>query len=597
MTRNESQIFTWKYILKIASEHKKEFVFANLVSVVDALIYLPIPLILPSLINEVLLHQPGFFTKVLSYFFSKETITPVLIIFVAFGLVFFLRLFDQILSVVQTRGFKIISKDVVFRIRQALLGRLEFISIKEYETLGSGKLASYYIKDLDVIDDFLGFTVSKLVTAVLAIIGVTIVLFVINWKIALYVLLFNPLSLIFTAKFATKIKELKTKQNKAFEIFQDAFVETVDSIAQIRADNQQKNFIQRLITKAKNVKDDSIAYEWKTQIVSDFAEMILFIGVDFYYVFCMLMILFDGFSIGMMVALLSYVFQLQFYMNQIVNIQSTFYAADSALTRINQTLDLTSEPQFPTKKNPFIDSQGIKIAIQNMSFEYLPNHSILSNINLEIEPDKKIGIVGMSGCGKSTLVSALLGFYPINSGTILINDINIKDIGYDLIRQNFGVVLQQPVILNDTIRNNLTYGENISDDAIWQALNTAQLCDIVEAFDEQLDTIVGKNGVRLSGGQRQRLAIARMLLRDHKVVILDEATSSLDLKIEHALFQSIKEYLAARTTIVIAHRLSALSDADKIYVINNGIVAEQGRHEDLMRQQGIYYSLYKLQQV
>jgi len=594
---NQANTFSWKYILKIASEHKKDFIFANIFSIIDTIIFLPIPLILPSLINEVLLKQPGFFTRMIKHVAPNILVTPILILSIALSLVILLRVLDQFFGLIQIRGFKIVSKDVVFRIRKALLRRLSLIAIKEYETLGSGKLATYYIKDLDVIDDFLGLTLSKVVTAVLAIVGIAIVLFVINWKVALYVVLFNPLSLIFTAKFATKIKTLKAKQNAAFEVFQDAFVETIDAILQIRADHKETNFISRLILKAKQVKDDSIAYEWKTQIVSDFAEMILFMGVDFYYIFCFLMILFGDFTIGMMVALLQYIFQLQFFMNQVVNIQASFYAADAALERINQTLKLAEEPKFVTEVNPFLSNPNIEIKISHLTFSYLPQKLVLTNVNMHIPAHYKIGIVGMSGSGKSTLAQLLMGFYQPTSGSILFNGVDINKIGYDLIRENVGVVLQQPVIFNDTVRNNLTYCENTSDDLIWQALQTAQLLDVVEAFDTKLDTLVGKNGVRLSGGQRQRLAIARLLLHNHKVIILDEATSALDLQTEHRLFQAIKAYLAERTTIVIAHRLSTIADADKIYMINNGTVAEQGTHHELMHAHGIYYNLYKLQEL
>jgi ABC-type multidrug transport system fused ATPase/permease subunit len=215
---------------------------------------------------------------------------------------------------------------------------------------------------------------------------------------------------------------------------------------------------------------------------------------------------------------------------------------------------------------------------------------------MSIQSNKRIAIVGSSGSGKSTLIQALLGLYSINQGEITINNTHLHDIGFDVVRDNISVVLQNPTMLNDTIRNNLTYYSDISDADIWHALEMAQLNSTIKAMESQLETQIGKKGVRLSGGQRQRLAIARMLLRNPKVVILDEATSALDLKTEHALFESLKQFLSERTSIIIAHRLSTIIDSDIIYVINNGTVAEQGHHDELMNFQGIYYSLYKLQQ-
>lgn len=595
-TMNEpNKEFTWPSIFKMALAHKRNFLHANIISVVATLLYLPVPLIIPSLINEVLLKKPGFITKTLSYFLPLNLITPTLIFISAFALVFVIRLCEEALRAVQGREFKIISKDVVFKIRTHLLSHLKNISIKEYETMGSGQLASFYIKDLDTIDDFIGVTVNKAIIAILFLIGITTVLFIINWKIALFILLFNPFSLILTAKFAKKLKELKTKQNKAFAIFQESFIETVDAIAQIRADNKESNFIQRLITKARQIKHDSIAYEWKTEIVSNLAGMTLFIGVDLYYILCMTLILLNELTIGMMIALLQYVFMVQYYMNEVVSMQSAYYAADSALMRINQVLQLETEPQYLEKINPFLKSQGVTIDINNMDFSYQPKKPVLTDINMIMEPNKRIGIVGTSGAGKSTLIQALLGFYPITKGEIKINGANIYDIGFELIRENICTVLQSPVIFNDTIRNNLALDMSISDSEIWQALNQAQLKKTVEEFDNKLDTQVGTRGVRLSGGQKQRLAIARMLLRNAKVIILDEATSALDLKTEHELFESIKDYLAIRTSIIITHRLNTIMDCDKIYVINNGRIAEQGTHNELMQLQEIYYSLFTLQ--
>lgn len=588
-------VFTWSSILNMALKHKRNFIFANVISILATLIYLPVPLIIPSLINEVILKQPGFFTKVLSQFLPINLVTPALIMITAFLFVLLLRIIEEILRIVQGREFKVISKDIVYHIRTRLLLQLDNISTKEYETLGSGKLASYYIKDLDTLDEFIGVTVSQAAMAIMFLCGIAVVLFIINWKIALFIFLFNPFSLLLTATFAKKLKELKAKQHKAFEIFQDAFIETVDAIAQIRADNNSSLFISRLIKKAKQIRDDSIAYEWKTEIVSDFGGIFLFMGVDIYYLLCMTLILINQLTIGMMVALLQYVFQVQHYMNVLIGMQSAFYAADAALSRINAAMNLEKEPKYIEKTNPFINNAPVTIDIKNLHFSYTHKKPILTNINMLIEPNKTIAIVGPSGAGKSSWIQALLGFYPIDKGDIKINNASIYDVGFALVRKNIYTVLQSPIIFNDTIRNNLTLENNFSETDLWQALHKAQLKQAVEHFDHKLDTHIGKKGIRLSGGQRQRLAIARMLLRNSKVVILDEATSALDFKTEYELFEAIKDFLSERTAIIITHRLSTIMNVDKIYVINNGCIEEEGTHNELINMKGIYYSLYILQ--
>ena len=171
----------------------------------------------------------------------------------------------------------------------------------------------------------------------------------------------------------------------------------------------------------------------------------------------------------------------------------------------------------------------------------------------------------------------------------------MHDVGFELIRENICTVLQSPIIFNDTVRNNLTFDSAMSDAALWDALEKVQLKSLIEGYEHQLETQVGKRGVRFSGGQRQRLAIARMLLRQSRVVILDEATSALDLNTEHALFEAIHDFLSSRTTVIITHRLSSIMDSDIIYVMNQGSIVEQGTHDRLMKLKGIYYSLFTLQ--
>jgi len=200
--------------------------------------------------------------------------------------------------------------------------------------------------------------------------------------------------------------------------------------------------------------------------------------------------------------------------------------------------------------------------------------------------------VGASGGGKSTLVQALLGLYPTASGEIYYGDVPVQAIGWDTVRDNVGVVLQHPVLFNATVRDNLCMGREYDDARLWQALEIAQLKSVVEEMPQGLDTLVGKGGVRLSGGQRQRLAIARMVLTEPKVVILDEATSALDTQTEREVHRALADFLRGRTTLIIAHRLSAVRQADRILVFENGRVVEEGDHDSLMAQAGLYHKLY-----
>ncbi len=203
-----------------------------------------------------------------------------------------------------------------------------------------------------------------------------------------------------------------------------------------------------------------------------------------------------------------------------------------------------------------------------------------------------MALVGASGGGKSTLTQTLIGLYPPNKGKIYFNDVPIDQIGLKVVREHVATVLQHPALFNDTIRENLTLGRDISDKALWDALEIAQLDQTISELEKGLDTIVGRQGMRLSGGQRQRLAIARMIVANPSVIILDEATSALDTKTEQNLHLALEKFLSGKTTIIIAHRLSAVKQADHVYVFEDGQICEQGKHAALIENDGLYAKLY-----
>ena len=230
--------------------------------------------------------------------------------------------------------------------------------------------------------------------------------------------------------------------------------------------------------------------------------------------------------------------------------------------------------------------------MNNIHFSYKGKLDVLNGVTLDIKSGEQIALVGASGGGKSTLVQALLGLYPISDGMIYFDHIPINKIGFDTVRDNVSTVLQHPVLFNSSVRDNLNMGRDIGDNELWNALTIAQLDKTVKEMPKQLDTLVGRQGVRLSGGQRQRLAIARMILSQPSVVILDEATSALDSETEFQLHKAMRKFLKDRTTIIIAHRLSAVKQANHVYVFEDGMISEQGNHDSLIEKQGLYSKLY-----
>lgn len=596
VNKEEIQEYNWQYILNIAKRHKHQLILANVVAVLATLASVPVPLLLPLLVDEVLLNQPGVVVNTINSFTPASWHGPALYITTILFLTLFLRLAALILNVFQTRQFTIIAKDVIFRIRRTLLQRLNNVSMSEYETLGSGTVASYFVTDLTTVDDFVGTTVSKLLVAVLSIIGVAIILLIMHWQMALLILFANPIVIYFTMVLGKRVKELKKNENSAFALFQQSLVETLDSIHQIRASNREKHYIQRIVEQAKDVKDHGVAFAWKSDTANRLSFVIFLFGFDIFRAVAMLMVIHSGLSIGQMFAVFGYLWFMMAPVQEILNIQYAFYGAKAALGRINELSKLHQEPDYPHVINPFENKHTVGIKISDLHFAYNENDSVLNGINLEIKPGEKVALVGASGGGKSTLVQVLIGLYSANSGDIFYDGVPVKKIGLDVVREHVATVLQHPALFNDSVRINLTLGRELEDKDLWHALEIAQLKETIEELPNKLDTIVGRQGVRLSGGQRQRLAIARMVLSNPKVVILDEATSALDAETEYHLHNALTDFLKDKTTIIVAHRLSAIKQANHVYVFEAGLIGEQGTHGELLSQDGLYSKLYGVRQ-
>lgn len=593
----QNHVYNWQYILTIASEHKRELVYANIIAILATLASLPLPLLMPLLVDEVLLNQPATIVAAINSITPDSSHGPTLYISVILVLTLCLRLAALVLNVWQSRQFTIIAKDVIFRIRHALLSHLEKVSMSEYETLGSGTVASYLVTDLQTVDEFVGSTISRLLVAVLTVIGVAVILLWMHWQLALLILFVNPLVISFTMILGKHVKELKKEENAAFAIFQQSLIETLDSIHQIRASNRERHYIMRIIDQARAVKEQGAAFAWKSDAANRLSFVVFLFGFDLFRAVAMMMVVFSGLSIGQMFAVFGYLWFMMGPVQEILNIQFAWYGAKAALERINCLSELHREPEYRHDKNPFDGSHTVGIRIEDVYFAYGSSESdVLNGINLNIEAGEKVALVGASGGGKSTLVQVLIGLYTAREGMIYYDGVPVTDIGLDVIRGNVATVLQHPALFNDSIRTNLTMGRELSDSRLWHALEIAQLKNTVEIMQDDLDTIVGRQGIRLSGGQRQRLAIARMVLSEPKVVILDEATSALDAETEYQLHAALSDFLKDRTTLIVAHRLSAIKQASHVYVFEAGVISEQGSHRELLSQDGLYSKLYGVRQ-
>lgn len=590
---NDQKHFTWHSIWRVALNHRRELILANVVALLAAVAAVPVPLLMPLLVDEVLLSQPGAIVAAVNQFFPPEWHGPALYIFSVFALTVVLRIIAIVLNVWQARQFTIISKDLIFRIRASLLSHLQRISMAEYETIGSGRVASHFVTDLDTVDRFVGSSISRLLVAVLSIIGTAVILVLMHWPLALFILFLNPLVIWFTMVIGKRVKDLKKQENLSYEVFQGALTETLDAIQQIRASNRERHYLTRLVDSARDVRDHSSRFEWQSDAANRFSFLIFLIGFDLFRSVAMMMVLFSDLSVGQMMAVFGYLWFMMGPVQEILGIQYAWFGAKAALARVNRLMSLNEEPHYPAIKDPFQEGSGVDLVVENVHFSYSQGQEVLRGISLHIASGEKVALVGASGGGKSTLIQVILGLYPAADGDVRFNGISVKEIGFARVREKVATVLQQPALFNGTIRENLLMGKDFSDAQCWNALCVAQLDDLIrDEMPHQLETVVGRQGVRLSGGQRQRLAIARMVLCDPAIVILDEATSALDTDTESRLHLAMQTFLKNRTTLIVAHRLSAVKQADKVYVFEDGQIAEQGSHDALLKEQGLYHKLY-----
>ena len=601
---SKPELISWSKIYQQAKSHKKILLQANIIAIFAAILSAPIPMLMPILVDEVLLDKPGFLIKAMNEVFPQSWWGPAFYIIAIMMFTILLRLSSMMLAVWQTYKFTTIAKEITCNIRLNLLNKLRVVSMAEYETLGSGTVASHLVTDVEAVDGFIGSALSKFIVAVLSIIGVAVILLWIHWQLALFILIMNPLVIYFTTVLGRRVKDLKARENTAFEIFQQSLSETLDGIHQIRAANRERHYIQRVIDKARAIKNHSASFSWKSDAANRISFFIFLMGFEVFRAVSMLMVLFSDLSIGQMFAVYAYLWFMMAPVQEILSIQYSYYSANAAIGRLNNLLKLNIEPHYEHKQNPFQHKQTVGLRVDGLYFSYgqsewpLDSQAdgqselILNGLSLNIKAGEKVALVGASGGGKSTLVQMLLGMYEPSKGEIFFDNVNVKDIGLDVVRENVATVLQHPALFNDTVRNNIALGREFSDEKIWQALRVAQLENTVNELSEKLDTIVGRNGVRLSGGQRQRLAIARLVLSQPKVVILDEATSALDTQTELKLHLAMREFLKGRTTLIIAHRLTAVKQADRVYVFEDGQIIDEGIHEEMVRREGVYKQLY-----
>ncbi|RXJ97331.1 ABC transporter ATP-binding protein [Malaciobacter molluscorum] len=585
-----SKKITIKYIWNLLLHKKKQLILGQFVTIIAILISVPIPLMLPALVDEVLLNKPDFFVNNINNFFgSGNAFYYVVIVTLC---VIFLRFLHFLFTAITTKIFTAIAKYITFKIREKLLNHLKIVSMNEYETIGSGSISANLITDVNTLDGFIITGASKLVSSVLTLLAVSFVLIAIHPVLGLMILIIQPIIIFLSKKIARSVGSLKKEENNAIANFQENVGEVLELFGQIKASNKEKDFFDESIKKAQSVKDTSNEFNYKSIAYERFSFTIFLASFEILRASGLLMVAYSDLSIGMMFAMFGYIWFIMTPVQDILSLQYSYAQAKTALERINKILELKTEDSGDKK----IEENYLNIELKNLYFKYNEDKDILKNISLQINHKDKVALIGASGSGKTTLAQVISSFYNKYKGELLYNNIKVEEIEKSSLRNSIFLVLQMPILFNNSLRFNITMGnDNIKDDEIYKALEIAQLQETISKMPQKLDTIVGRHGIRLSGGQRQRLSIARMIIANPKVVIFDESTSALDVHTEVKLFEALEPILKDKTVITIAHRLSTVKNAHKIYVLNDGELVQEGTHSQLEQEEGHYQDFVKNQ--
>ena len=575
-------MITFKHLFSMMLRYKRSLILGNLIAIAATLISIPIPLLIPLLVDEVLLEKKGWIVETIDQFGAITE--PMIYIGIVLAVTIVLRFLFFILSVVSQKFFITLSQELSFSLRVRALEHLKSVSMASYEALGSGKVITHLITDIDTIEQFLGGALSKLIVSVATLIGVAAVLIWINPLFGILILIFQPLIMIVTRKISSRVGVLKKEQNRTIGELSDNLTQMCDLFGQIRASNKEDRFVSHAITQSQRLKASASEYGIKALAGERYSYILFLSGFEIFRALGLVMVLTSDLSIGLMFGIFGYLWFMMTPVQDLLSLQYSFANAKNALNRLNELLNLPTEPQ--TAPSAPLDLEGLSIQTRDLVFGYGNNDPVLKGINITIDAGKTVAIIGASGSGKSTLSQLLVGFYPPTSGDILYNGRGADEIGYSHIRDAVFVVLQQPLMFNGTLRFNLTMGDEVSYQEIWNALEIAQLSSFVRDLPDGLETQIGKFGIRLSGGQRQRLSIARMVLANPKAVVFDESTSALDVHTESALFEALRQFLKDKTVIIIAHRLSTVEHADYIYVLENGTILEEGTRYELEKIDG-----------
>lgn len=517
--------------------------------------------------------------------------------FIALGL-FAVILLQGIFSFFRIYFFSQVSENAVADIRRDLYGKFVVLPIPFFEQRRVGEITSRITSDVSQLHDTLSITLAELFRQLVTLIVGIVIIMVTSVKLSLFMLGTFPVLVLMAFVFGKKIKKLSKATQEELARTNVIVEETLQAIHVVKAFTNELFEIGRYNRSLSNVVRHALRTSYFRGAFVSFIIVGLFGGIILVLWYGASLVEAGELTIGQLIQFLLYT---TFIGASVGGLGDMYGKVQASLGASERILEILDEPVEPTNRAaaPAPLRVAGDITYEHVAFSYptRPDIQVLKDISFRIRAGEKIALVGPSGAGKSTIVQLLMKYYTLTAGRILVDGQNIDQLDLTQLRQNVGIVPQETLLFGGTIRENIAYGKTgATQEEIINAAKKANAYDFIRSFPEGLDTLVGERGIKLSGGQRQRIAIARAILKDPAILVLDEATSSLDSESEKLVQAAMDELMKDRTSIIIAHRLSTIRKADKILVIENGQIVEEGSHEDLaLNENGLYAHLLKLQ--
>ena len=500
-------------------------------------------------------------------------------------------LFQWIMNVINNK----ITYSIVRDIRKDAFEKLQILPVNYVDTHPAGEIVSKVIADVDQFADGLLMGFTQFFTGIMTIIGTLVFMFIYDWKITMVVVLVTPASFFIASFIAKRTYNMFKKQSEARGEQTSLIDEMIGNEKIVQAYSMEDNSLERfdeINGKLQKYSLDATFFSSLSNPSTRFVNNVVYALVAFVGAFSVMR---GGLTVGSLSALLSYANQYMKPFNEISGVVTELQNAIACAGRVIDLIDETPMKKDPDNELVVKDGEG-KIDLEDVCFSYDKSKELIKNFNLHVKPGERVAIVGPTGCGKTTVINLLMRFYDVDSGSIKIEDVDIKDVTKKSLRSNYGMVLQETWLKSGTIKENIITGRpDATDEEIVAAAKAAHAHGFIKRLPNGYDTVIGEDGGNLSQGRKQLLCIARVMLCLPPMLILDEATSSIDTRTEMKIQHAFSIMMEGRTSFIVAHRLSTIKSADIIIVMKDGNIIEQGNHEELLAKGGFYSVLYNSQ--